>query len=1467
MSSPNYPTSNIKDAFSFNFLDYTTALPGNISPDPSDNLSKYLFASLAISPFHNVQVYNDATKPPIPPQDHITPPTILTPSPVEARLVEFKTQEIKFCEKIKGLDFDVKNKNIRIENRMNELEQIKKEKEGLDSKLTGFESASKDLDTLLGRLPEFVDDTITDYSMPSPSIKPMIKFVKAADSPTVIKTNKVETVRKPSVKYAEMYRNTSKSPKDSGCSRHMTGNISYLSDYELYDGGYVSFGQGGGKIISKEPKKISDALKDLSWVEAMQLVEFKNQEIKFCEKIRGLEFKVESKANRIKNLTNELETLKKEKEGLDSKLTSFKSATKDLENLIRSQRSDKIKEGLGLPEFEDYTITNYTRPSPSVESNLNDLQNNSSSISRNEESHSSILSKPEIKFVKPADSLTVVKTDKKETIRKPSVKYAKMYKKTSKRSNVKGRTWAKNNYTHKCRSPITVFNKTSRPPMSTNRPNMNAAQPKRTSFYKPAHSYVNRPFQRKLAGNSQNNVDDKGYWDSGFSRHMTGNISYLSDYEPYDGGYVSFGQGGCKITGKGTIKTDLTYLVAKASVDESTLWHRRLGHLNFKTMNRLAFYDYHNMITILEKSEHNIDFHQIVDFVEASHIRYALTINPTVYVSHIRHFWSTARIETTNEGTKILTTVDDEPASLLRDVSQREAFITVSGLDAGHDRENIIKTSALPHDSTPKVTSLNADEGTQDLEISNLKARIKLLEDKDKRSAELSRDDALIKGRSMEIGEEARVEKNVSVPLVAEVSTVGVLTVSGLVPTVSAIFTTTSVVTPYSRRLREISAKDKAKEIEEKIARDNQMMNEQIARDAEIARIHDEKELKMMIDGLDRNNEVIARHLQEYEESKAELSIREKIELINELVKYQDHHAKILKYQAQQSKPLSKKEQREFYMSVLRSHSGWKTKHFRGMTLDEIREKFITVWKQIEDFVPMSSKEKVERFTGKGLRLEQGSAKRMKTSEDVSEEDIKEMMQLVPVEEVYLEALQVKHPIIDWEIHSEGQGDYWEIIRLGGHIAEEVYVSQPDGFVDQDNPNHVYKLKKALYGLKQAPHVWYDMLSSFLISQDFSKGLVDPTLFIRRNENDLLLVQIYVDDIIFVASTSELDTPMVEKSKLDEDKEGKAIDPSHYRGLAYQKAYTCSKKDLLIPTWNYLSGSMKSAIALCCNNVQHSRSKHIDITYHFIKEQVENGVIELYCINTEYQLADLFTKALGIPTASYRVPTSRRTSHCKRRKMPLLEEKISHCQKDHTAINVKKKLPVKDGSYANKYKTTKELWAAILKTFGGNKATKKTKKNLLKQQYGDFKAEGSKTLELTFNRLQVIVGQLQFMDVDIEQDDLNQKFLTSLAPEWLMHTIVSRNRSDLDTMSLDDLYNHLKVYESKVQKKTKPHSHNMAFISLVKHNSRNEDGNTACVPTANTNVSTAIDEDDMEEMDIKWNMALLSMRADKFWKK
>nr|GEV70000.1 ribonuclease H-like domain-containing protein [Tanacetum cinerariifolium] len=276
----------------------------------------------------------------------------------------------------------------------------------------------------------------------------------------------------------------------------------------------------------------------LSQVEG-RLVEFKNQKIKFCEKIRVLEFSVECKTNRIENLTNELETLKKEKEGLESKLTGFKSATKDLDNLIGSQRSDKIKEGLGystvpppaqvysppkkdmswtgLPEFADDTITNYTSPSLSVESNQNDLQNSSSSASENGESTSGILSKHEIKFVRSADSPTVAKSDKKETVRKPSVKYAELYRKPTKRKFSTGNT-----------------------KFST------ADMGNKGKAVKASACWILKPSQ---------NLSNKGYGDSGCSQHMTCNISYLSDYELFDGGYVSFAQGGCKITGKGTIKT------------------------------------------------------------------------------------------------------------------------------------------------------------------------------------------------------------------------------------------------------------------------------------------------------------------------------------------------------------------------------------------------------------------------------------------------------------------------------------------------------------------------------------------------------------------------------------------------------------------------------------------------------------------------------------------------------------------------------------------------------------------------------------------------------------------------------------------------------------------------------------------------------------------------------------------------
>ncbi|GJZ41966.1 retrovirus-related pol polyprotein from transposon TNT 1-94 [Tanacetum coccineum] len=307
---------------------------------------------------------------------------------------------------------------------------------------------------------------------------------------------------------------------------------------------------------------------------------------------------------------------------------------------------------------------------------------------------------------------------------------------------------------------------------------------------------------------------------------------------------------------------------------------------------------------------------------------------------------------------------------------------------------------------------------------------------------------------------------------------------------------------------------------------------------------------------------------------------------------------------------------------------------------------------------------------------------------------------------------------------------------LNGELKEEVYVSQLEGFVDPDHLTHVYRLKKALYGLKQAPRAWYDTLSRFLLDNKFSKVSQNPRgIFINQSKFALEILKKFGMD-----SCDPVDTPMVDRLKVDEDPLGIPVDQTRFRSMVGSLMYlTASRPDLVFavcmcaryqasPTkkhlealkrvFRYLIGTInwglwyskdttmaltayadadhagcqdtrrstprviqltklyfiecsglpnyltayntdlvfarthmgtlvtdetpamaltpmqigprdnRSAIALCCNNVQHSRSKHIDIRHHFIREQVEKGVVELYFVMTDYQLVDIFTKAL-----------------------------------------------------------------------------------------------------------------------------------------------------------------------------------------------------------------------------------------------
>nr|GEW71652.1 NB-ARC domains-containing protein [Tanacetum cinerariifolium] len=487
--------------------------------------------------------------------------------------------------------------------------------------------------------------------------------------------------------------------------------------------------------------------------------------------------------------------------------------------------------------------------------------------------------------------------------------------------------------------------------------------------------------------------------------------------------------------------------------------------------------------------------------------------------------------------------IPQAPTKTLTPKRYTRRAIRIAHLDAGQDRENIAKTSAMPHESSSRVPSLGADEGSmqqrihklmelctslqrkqshmaakikdQDLEISRLKARVKSLEDKERRHAEPTQEDAPITGGIIDIGEKLGAKKSTKLGsndtkemvnvlssmeainilssggAAASVSPADVLPTAG-VSTVSGSFSTPMRIpiirekdkvkekmietkVPKKRKLQEQIDDQIAREMEEEFARENQRLSEQLARDFKIARLHAEEELKIMIEGLDKSNEVIAKHLSEYEQAEADLSVREKIELIREL-----------------------------------------TKHFRGMTFEKIKEKFIPVWKQFKDFVPMSSKEESERVKRQGLKLDQGSSKRMKISEGASEEELKGMMQLLPLEEVYIEALQ--------QLDREDLHQLWTLVKETFSTKHAIRDNEKELWVELKRlfkPDFEDQLWTHLQAFMHDPLDWklYDTCGVYHVSTKDQEifMLVEKDYLLRKGHATVMIIQ---DEELIEASSS-----------------------------------------------------------------------------------------------------------------------------------------------------------------------------------------------------------------------------------------------------------------------------------------------------------------------------------------------------------
>ncbi|GKF20774.1 retrovirus-related pol polyprotein from transposon TNT 1-94 [Tanacetum coccineum] len=184
----------------------------------------------------------------------------------------------------------------------------------------------------------------------------------------------------------------------------------------------------------------------------------------------------------------------------------------------------------------------------------------------------------------------------------------------------------------------------------------------------------------------------------------------------------------------------------------------------------------------------------------------------------------------------------------------------------------------------------------------------------------------------------------------------------------------------------------------------------------------------------------------------------------------------------------------------------------------------------------------------------------------------------------------------------------------------------------------------------------------------------------------------------------------------------------------------------------------------------------------------------------------------------------------------------------------------------NSNKDAKTLMQDIKNRFGGNTTTKKTQKNLLKQQYGNFNASSTEVIEQTYERLQKLISQLEMHGEVIPQENISQKFLRSLSQEWDMHTIVWRNKPEIDTLSLDDRFNNLKAYESEVKgtSSSTTNSHNVAF--LLSSSTKSESRAVNTTQGLDNEYLQQIHPDYLEEMDLRWNIAMQTMRARRFLK-
>ncbi|GJZ86337.1 putative reverse transcriptase domain-containing protein [Tanacetum coccineum] len=426
---------------------------------------------------------------------------------------------------------------------------------------------------------------------------------------------------------------------------------------------------------------------------------------------------------------------------------------------------------------------------------------------------------------------------------------------------------------------------------------------------------------------------------------------------------------------------------------------------------------------------------------------------------------------------------------------------------------------------------------------------------------------------------------------------------------------------------------------------------------------------------------------------------------------------------------------------------------------------------------------------------------------------------------------------------------------LYGTIEEEVYVHQPPGFVDPAHPNKVYKVIKALYGLHQAPRAWYETLSSFLIENGFRRGTIDKTLFIKKKKSDIITAT----------------TPIESNKPLVKDEDGEDIDVHVYRSMIGSLMYlTASRPDIMFvvcacarfqvtPKASHLNAVLGNIfvshivdldlfkLAIVLQRLYRSKTKDLQV----VSEPIEGLRVRRITRTTNkhsstilYKMSqpanDEFSQHLSDDEASNHedaldtgaAPKQQQQQNGNSKKRisirkdgvirilpPVTVAEIQAVEKERKAKNIL--LIVIPKEHIRRFHGmdyAKEIWEAIRTRFGGNANSKKMQKAVFKQQFEAFTISSSEGLEKGYDRFQQLLSHLEAHGAEVSTEDANHKFLRSLPSAWSNLAMTMRTKPDVDTLSIDDLYNNLRVFEQEIQgaSKTSSSAQNVAFVSQSK---------------------------------------------------